>query len=161
MILTKLLLEKGLLTQGQLDEALAVQQAEVLRLDRAIVQLGFLTERQLLEVMAEELHLPFMSLADLSGTAKGSGLNKCISSLPGPHPSRANMHLLIRGDKERFFSSMQRAPILAPPPASLPTRTLDPHTEPEAFPIPSPPAPSPSFQRASHRSGTLDGSPYR
>src|ERR1019366_6711481 len=65
MILTKLLLEKGLLTQGQLDEALAVQQAEVLRLDRAIVQLGFLTERQLLEMMAEELHLPFISLADL------------------------------------------------------------------------------------------------
>jgi general secretion pathway protein E/type IV pilus assembly protein PilB len=65
MILTKLLLDKQLLTQRQLDEALALQQAEGLRLDRAILQLGFVTERQLLEVMAEELHLPFMSLAEI------------------------------------------------------------------------------------------------
>ncbi len=46
MTLTKLLLEKGLLTLGQLKEAAALQQAEELRLDRAIVQLGFLSERQ-------------------------------------------------------------------------------------------------------------------
>ncbi|MFO1497701.1 MAG: ATPase, T2SS/T4P/T4SS family [Verrucomicrobiota bacterium] len=66
MILPKLLLEKNLLTQAQLDEAGALQQAEGLRLDRAIVQLGFLTERQLLEVMSSELHLPLISLADVS-----------------------------------------------------------------------------------------------
>jgi general secretion pathway protein E len=66
MILTKLLLEKGLLTQSQLDEALARQHAEALRLDRAIVQLGFVSERQLLEVMAQELRLPFMSLAEVT-----------------------------------------------------------------------------------------------
>jgi type II secretion system protein E len=64
MILPKLLLGKGLVTQGQLDEAAALQQKEGLRLDRAIVQLGILTERQLLEVMAEELHLPLMSLGE-------------------------------------------------------------------------------------------------
>lgn len=66
MILTKLLLENGLLTKTQLEEASALQQAEGLRLDRAIVQLGFLSERQLLEVMAKELHLPLVSLADMS-----------------------------------------------------------------------------------------------
>src|SRR3954447_26618645 len=65
MILTKLLLEKGLLTQGQLAEALALQQAEGLRLDRGLVQLGFLSERQLLETMAKELHLPLVSLEDV------------------------------------------------------------------------------------------------
>ena len=43
---------------SQLNEALALQQAEGLRLDRAIIQLGFLSERQLLELMAKELHLP-------------------------------------------------------------------------------------------------------
>ena len=38
-----------MLTREQLDEAVALNQAEGLRLDRAIVQLGYLTERQLLE----------------------------------------------------------------------------------------------------------------
>lgn len=66
MTLTKLLLEKELLTQRQLDEALALQHAEGLRLDRAVVQLGFLTERQLLETMAKELHLPLVDLADVA-----------------------------------------------------------------------------------------------
>lgn len=66
MFITKLLLERGLLVPAQLEEALALQQAEGLRLDRAIVQLGFLTERQLLEIMAKELHLPLVSLAEVT-----------------------------------------------------------------------------------------------
>src|SRR5438874_3573628 len=66
MSITQILLDKGLLTPGQLDEATALHKAEALRLDRAIVQLGFLTERQVLEVMAEQLHLPLVSLADLT-----------------------------------------------------------------------------------------------
>jgi len=66
MSITQILLDKGLLTPGQLDEATALHKAEALRLDRAIVQLGFLTERQVLEVMSEQLHLPLVSLADLT-----------------------------------------------------------------------------------------------
>ena len=58
MSLPKLLLEKGLLAETQLAEAVMLQQAEGLRLDRAIVQLGFVTERQVLEIMAKELHVP-------------------------------------------------------------------------------------------------------
>src|SRR5262249_24972866 len=53
-------------TPAQLEEAMALQKAEALRLDRAIVQLGFLTELQVLEVMAEQLHLPLVNLAELS-----------------------------------------------------------------------------------------------
>jgi type II secretion system protein E len=37
-----------------------------LRLDRAIVQMGFMTERKLLEVMSQELHLPLADLTDIS-----------------------------------------------------------------------------------------------
>ncbi len=66
MILNRILLEKGLLSRSQLDEATALHKAEGLRLDAAIVQLGLLTERQLLEIMAEELHLPLVSLADIT-----------------------------------------------------------------------------------------------
>src|SRR3954468_19215860 len=66
MSITQILLEKGLLTPQQLNEAAALHKAEDLRLDRAIVQLGFLTERQLLEVMSEQLQLPLVSLTDVT-----------------------------------------------------------------------------------------------
>lgn len=65
MILPKLLLEKGLLAENQLAEAVTLQHAEGLRLDRAVVQLGFVTERQLLEIMAKELQVPLVDLSDV------------------------------------------------------------------------------------------------
>ncbi|HKQ38213.1 MAG TPA: type II secretion system ATPase GspE [Verrucomicrobiae bacterium] len=64
MSITKLLLDRGLLTKEQLDEAVALNQSEGLRLDRAIIQLGYVSERQLLEIMSEQLNLPLVSLAE-------------------------------------------------------------------------------------------------
>ncbi len=66
MILSDVLIEKGLLAPQQLEEALALHRAEGLRLDRAIVQLGLLTERQVLEVMSEQLHIPLINLDDIA-----------------------------------------------------------------------------------------------
>ena len=66
MNLSQLLLLNGLLTEGQLGDAVALQRAGGLRLDRAIIQLGFLTERQVLELMAEQLHLPLVELGDVT-----------------------------------------------------------------------------------------------
>jgi len=66
MNLSQLLLFNGLLTDEQLGDAGALQRAEGLRLDRAIIQLGFLTERQMLELMAEQLHLPLVELEDIT-----------------------------------------------------------------------------------------------
>ncbi len=65
MSITQILLHQGRLTAAQLDEAVALQNSEGLRVDRAIIKLGFLTERQLLEVMAEQLHLPLVDLAEI------------------------------------------------------------------------------------------------
>ena len=65
MNLTQLLLVNRLLTEEQLGDAVALQRSEGLRLDRAVIQLGFLTERQVLELMAEQLHLPLVELADM------------------------------------------------------------------------------------------------
>ena len=65
MSITQILLHQGRLTAAQLDEAIALQNSEGLRVDRAIIKLGFLTERQLLEVMAEQLHLPLVNLAEI------------------------------------------------------------------------------------------------
>ncbi len=66
MSITKILVDKGLLTGEQLEEAVRLHKTEGLRLDRAIVQLGFLTERQVLEVMAEQLDLPLVNLSDMT-----------------------------------------------------------------------------------------------
>jgi len=64
MSISKVLLNKGLLTQAQLDEALALQKSKNLRLDHALIQLGHLTEQQWLEVMAEQLHLEIVDLSE-------------------------------------------------------------------------------------------------
>lgn len=66
MSITQILLDKGLLTMEQLGEAAALHKAEGLRLDRAIIQLGMLTERRLLEVMSEQLHIPMANLEDVT-----------------------------------------------------------------------------------------------
>jgi general secretion pathway protein E len=66
MSITQILLEKGLLAPKQLEEAVALQKAEGVRLDRAIIHLGFLTEHQWLGVMAEQLHLPLVDLSDVT-----------------------------------------------------------------------------------------------
>jgi len=66
MSISQILLNKGLLAPEQLDEAIALQKAEGLRLDRALIQLGYLTERQWLEVMSEHLHLPLVDLSNIT-----------------------------------------------------------------------------------------------
>jgi general secretion pathway protein E/type IV pilus assembly protein PilB len=65
MSIAEILLDKGLLTTQQNEEAQALQKAEGLRLDRALIQLGLLTEKQLLEVMSEHLHLPMVNLEEI------------------------------------------------------------------------------------------------
>ncbi len=53
------------MSSAQLDEALALHKAEGLRIDLAIVQLGLLTERQVLTAMSEQLDLPIADLEDI------------------------------------------------------------------------------------------------
>src|SRR5688500_9391692 len=65
MSIAEILLDKGLLTAQQTEEAQALQKAEGLRLDRALIQLGLLSEKQLLEVMSEHLHLPMGNLDEV------------------------------------------------------------------------------------------------
>ncbi len=64
MTIADILTRKGLLTAEQLADAQLLTDSEGLRLDRAVLQKGLLTEKQLLEVFAEQLHLPLVSLED-------------------------------------------------------------------------------------------------
>lgn len=65
-----------MLTPEQLQKAVEMQRREGLRLDRAVIQLGFLTEKQMLELLGEQLHLPVVSLEEVTID------NQTLKSLP-------------------------------------------------------------------------------
>ena len=65
MTFEHLLRKNALLPEDKIAEAKHLEAAEGLRLDRAVVQLGLMTEREVLKLMAELLMLP---LLDLSAT---------------------------------------------------------------------------------------------
>lgn len=58
-----LLREVGLITQDQLKEAVAYQDAQGVRLGQALIELGYLTEQQLVEVLEYQLGIPHINLA--------------------------------------------------------------------------------------------------
>jgi type IV pilus assembly protein PilB len=60
--LGQLLLERGLVTQAQLDEALRIQSNTTEQLGRILVDLGHVTERDVLRAQAEQLGIPFLEL---------------------------------------------------------------------------------------------------
>ncbi len=59
----EILLEKGLITPEHYARAMEIRRAKGTRLDRALVELGFISERQVLEVMGEQLAIPVVDLA--------------------------------------------------------------------------------------------------
>jgi general secretion pathway protein E len=66
MSIVEILQEKGLVTAEQIKQAQALNEEEGIRLDRAFVQLGFLPEKTLLEVMGEQLAIPVINLNDMT-----------------------------------------------------------------------------------------------
>ena len=66
MSIGQTLVGKGLLSPEQLQRATELQQREGLRLDRAVIQLGFLSEMQMLELLAEQLHLTIVNLEGIT-----------------------------------------------------------------------------------------------
>jgi general secretion pathway protein E/type IV pilus assembly protein PilB len=70
------LVDRGLLSPEQLHKASELQQREGLRLDRAVVQLGFMTERSMLDILAEQLHLTIVDLEEITID------NQTLKSLP-------------------------------------------------------------------------------
>ena len=62
--LGKMLLEKNLITQSQLDQAIAQQQITGQRLGHVLVDLNFIAEEKLLEFLADQLKVPYVNLKD-------------------------------------------------------------------------------------------------
>jgi type IV pilus assembly protein PilB len=60
--LGQILLEKSLINQEQLDEALKVQKNTTEQIGRILVELGFVSEKDVLRAHAEQLGIPFLEL---------------------------------------------------------------------------------------------------
>lgn len=60
----ELLIEKGLITQQQLDQALNAQSTSPRKIGDVLVEFGFVSEKQVLDVLSKQYNLPFVDLAD-------------------------------------------------------------------------------------------------
>src|SRR3989338_11625227 len=59
----QILIEKKLITEGQLADALKIQKEKKERLGELLVSLGFISKDSLLEVLSIELNIPAVHLA--------------------------------------------------------------------------------------------------
>lgn len=66
--LGEFLVENEFLTQAQLNEAIDSQKKSGEKLGRIIIDMGFLTEEKLLEVLSQQLNIPFIDLKDYALT---------------------------------------------------------------------------------------------
>ena len=60
VLLGELLVQRGVITPAQLDQALALQREDPRYLGRVLLQLGLLNEETLLSTLAEQLRIPYM-----------------------------------------------------------------------------------------------------
>ncbi|HYE02206.1 MAG TPA: GspE/PulE family protein [Phycisphaerales bacterium] len=65
MGIATLLVERGVISQRQLDEAIAHQRAGGERLDRVLVRLGMVTPEEVLRVIGHQFHMPVVDLGSL------------------------------------------------------------------------------------------------
>ncbi len=56
--------KRGLITSGQLDEAIAEQRKSGERLDRVLVRLGFVSSEDVLHALGDQFHMPVVDLAE-------------------------------------------------------------------------------------------------
>ncbi len=125
MSIAELLLEKGLIKPEHLSEAMELRKSEGVRLDRALIQLGYVSEDAVLAQMSEQLAMP---LVDLS--AKKIDVD-VLRSLPPKLVyrkhivplSRSNGSLTIATsdpfdlyafDEVRMITGLEVLPVLAP-----------------------------------------------
>ncbi|HRQ72325.1 MAG TPA: GspE/PulE family protein [Phycisphaerales bacterium] len=64
------LLERGLISRAQLEQALAEHRDTGERLDRVLVRLGLVTREQVLQAIGDQFHLPVVDLASVVVEAK-------------------------------------------------------------------------------------------
>ncbi len=124
MSIAELLLEKGLITPEQLAEAVDLRKTSGIRLDRALVQLGYVDEDVLLKVMSEQLAMPLLDLTatDIDVETLRSMPARLVYRKKLVPVSRANGTLTVATadpfdlyafDEVRMLTGLQVQPVLA------------------------------------------------
>lgn len=62
--LAEMLLEKGLITRQQLESAIDAQQKSDKKIGQLLVELGYVDEKKLLNLLSEHLHIPYIDLSN-------------------------------------------------------------------------------------------------
>ncbi|MCG9632030.1 GspE/PulE family protein [Vibrio sp. Isolate30] len=95
-----LLVEEGIITEAQVEQALAAQKSSGRKLGDALIELGFLSEQQMLSFLSQQLDIP---LIDLSRAAVDV---EAVQLLPEVHARRLRALVIGRqGDTLRVAMS--------------------------------------------------------
>src|SRR6185503_2706093 len=93
------LVESGLITQGQLDEALKRRLTSGERIGEALVGLGYISERDLLRTLAQDADIPFLEARELVVDPMVAGLV--------PAPVARSQHILpLRNEAKALLVAM-------------------------------------------------------
>ncbi len=95
----QILLTRGLITQEQLDEALIIQTSTTERLDRILVEKGYVKQKDVLRAYAEQIGVPFVEL-DRSQVDE-----QAVKSIPQSMIQRHNA-IPIRRNGDRLVVAM-------------------------------------------------------
>lgn len=93
------LVESGLITQAQLDEALKRRLTSGERIGEALVGLGFIAERDLLKTLAQDADIPFLHARELVS-------DPTVLGLVSPALARAQNVLPLRMDAKALLVAM-------------------------------------------------------
>jgi len=125
MSIVETLLEKGLIRPEDLAEAMELRKKDGTRLDRALVQLGRLSEDNLLKILSEQLAIPLVDLSTVTVDVE------TLRSLPAKLVYRKNLIPISREngtlkvatsdpydlyafDELRLLTNLEIQPVLAP-----------------------------------------------
>lgn len=65
MRIGELMVSNGLITEGQLNQALKIQASTAKKIGEILIDLGFINERQLVEVLEFQLGIPVVASAEI------------------------------------------------------------------------------------------------
>lgn len=103
-LLGTLLIERNLITPDQLDEALKMQEITKMPLGEILIQMGLVTEQEIIETLAKQLQIPFIDIASL-----GEINPEVIRLIP---EDLARHHLVLAiGKNERVLTVVMADPI--------------------------------------------------
>ncbi len=110
----QILIEKGLITQDQLEAALSERGDSYFRLGEILAAKGWLTEDVLLECLAEQYHVPVVDLERTHpdpATVEVLGLGYCLARLILPICKRGDRLVCAVADPldSAFFQALEDA----------------------------------------------------